>query len=337
MKDAPVPQGERYESAISYQLLLASVISYLDLGGIPLDSAGYINLGDAVRSGKLNLVSAIEAARITSARGARILAKDIGTMDLNNWQAKAIDNGEDQAVVFKHGNQVIVGFRGTHSAEEWIRNAEIDLADFKAADGQMLQAHKGFLHAINGADGKTGIGGEVEKEAARLLANNADAQLYVTGHSLGGAMALLYAMQTKQPFKGIYTYGQPRAGNEAFAEAADHMLAGNYFRIVGAGDMVPHLPPQVPIPYKHAGTEEFIDRMGRVMQVAGKNASIDNIESIMNGIDHIDELLIFHDPSFYAQPLQKNARRALHTDRKPGASFTGRVTTAGNSPAATRQ
>ncbi len=44
--------------------------------------------------------------------------------------------------------------------------------------------------------------------------------MYVTGHSLGGALAQLFALNIEKNLKiksTVYTYGQPRTGNRQYS------------------------------------------------------------------------------------------------------------------------
>jgi hypothetical protein len=87
---------------------------------------------------------------------------------------------------------------------------------------------------------------------------------YVTGHSLGGAMAVLaaYRMQAdgaysafKPYLKALYTFGQPMVGNPEFAEQCRQLefFASKYVRCVYQRDVVPHLPPSLAGPHEHFG------------------------------------------------------------------------------------
>jgi len=90
----------------------------------------------------------------------------------------------------------------------------------------------------------SGIGGW--GVVAQVMAGHPGAQVWVTGHSMGGAMAVFCALdiriRLKVPFVGLYTFGQPRVGNLPFASFIAHTLP-NALRIVHQDDVVPHLPP----------------------------------------------------------------------------------------------
>ncbi len=71
-----------------------------------------------------------------------------------------------------------------------------------------------------------------------------DAQVYVTGHSLGGALATLSTLHIKDmnyflnpPI--LYAFANPRAGGLKFYEQFDGM---NCFRVANSEDIVPTLP-----------------------------------------------------------------------------------------------
>ncbi|WP_437850850.1 lipase family protein [Sorangium sp. So ce363] len=76
--------------------------------------------------------------------------------------------------------------------------------------------------------------------------------LYITGHGLGGALAALAAAMIFQDkehegirdvVRGVYTYGQPRIGNEIFARRCQDAYGRLLFRHIHANDVVPMFPP----------------------------------------------------------------------------------------------
>jgi len=90
-------------------------------------------------------------------------------------------------------------------------------------------------------------------------------KVIVTGHSLGGALALLGAsyMQSILPrSRGIsfpvygVTFGAPRVGNRGFVDGITRVIPANrLFRVVHGNDPVPVLPIPLPFGYRHAGTK----------------------------------------------------------------------------------
>ena len=96
--------------------------------------------------------------------------------------------------------------------------------------------------------------------------------LYLSGHSLGGAMAALMAvMLSVEPqykklfapiFKGACTYGAPMVGSPQFANACaeNTFLDRNVVRYVYRKDLVPHLPPSDSDDFQHFGREYRYDR-----------------------------------------------------------------------------
>lgn len=95
--------------------------------------------------------------------------------------------------------------------------------------------------------------------------------LFITGHGLGGALALLaaYRLATashpREQALGarlaqVYTFGQPMVGNAGFARAWREvdLLQTRVFCHSYGRDVVPHLPPRGAVPFRHVG-KHFTD------------------------------------------------------------------------------
>ena len=82
----------------------------------------------------------------------------------------------------------------------------------------------------------------------------------VSGHSLGGALAVLLAATLAEngiPVAGLYTFAAPRVGDEAFAEQLNGSLAGKaHWRVVNEADLVPHLPSE--LRFSHGGERRLL-------------------------------------------------------------------------------
>ncbi|GKA35678.1 alpha/beta hydrolase fold protein [Tanacetum coccineum] len=95
------------------------------------------------------------------------------------------------------------------------------------------------------------------------LKKNKNARFMVTGHSLGGALAVLFPailafhneFELLERLEGVYTYGQPRVGDSDFCRFMEDLLGANrYFRFVYANDIVPRIPSDnSDFQFKHFG------------------------------------------------------------------------------------
>ncbi|MBP1964062.1 lipase family protein [Paenibacillus aceris] len=142
--------------------------------------------------------------------------------------------------------QIVIVFRGTNTTSDWISDAIARQTVFPyAKDGGLV--HKGFLDIYNSA--RKQIMTSIAKLSPRKT-------LYLTGHSLGGCLAALCAVDlaTNTRFKqpSIYTYGSPRVGNPAFASLFNRRT-GPHYRIYNTNDIVPELPPFI---YKSPRTDQ---------------------------------------------------------------------------------
>lgn len=119
----------------------------------------------------------------------------------------------------------------------------------------------------------------VRSKLRNLLEEHKDANFIVTGHSLGGALAILFPtvlvvheeMKIMERLLGVYTFGQPRIGNSQLARFMEPHLdrpIPKYFRVVYCNDIVPRLPyDDKTFLYKHFGeclyyNSHYIEKVG---------------------------------------------------------------------------
>lgn len=88
--------------------------------------------------------------------------------------------------------------------------------------------------------------------------------LYITGHSLGGAMAVIAAAlihvypeleYLRRKLRGVYTFGQPMVGDDDFAHSFGTQFGNKLFRHVYRNDIVPALPPRTTGHFAQFGEE----------------------------------------------------------------------------------
>jgi triacylglycerol lipase len=145
---------------------------------------------------------------------------------------------------------ILLALRGTQNLDNWLTNADTPLVPHPPYPGRV---HLGFARAVD----------QVWPEVRKLLAALPKRPLWVTGHSLGGAMATLASLRLVQDgyeVRAVYTYGSPRVGNRSFHSSYNQT---NY-RFVNNDDVVPHLPFRWC--YKHVGQIELLDGQGNLIQ-----------------------------------------------------------------------
>ncbi|UQZ32212.1 lipase [Paenibacillus sp. PK3_47] len=140
--------------------------------------------------------------------------------------------------IIESPEEVIIAFRGTSSTSNWVSNMNASQKNFKYIKEACL-THRGFTDIYASArDGIISVLGSLSPEKA----------LFVTGHSLGGALAALCAVDaaanTHYRFPSLYTYGAPRTGDPDFAKAAAKYVPHS-FRIANPFDLVTYVPPSI--------------------------------------------------------------------------------------------
>jgi hypothetical protein len=169
-----------------------------------------------------------------------------------NLDAKLISVGNTQVFVATNDDHIVLAFRGTESPtsieglKDWLLTDAVNLlilpegdigTDFAGA-GVGARFHLGFITALAAIWGPL-----AEMTAAER--KKSDRPIWITGHSLGGALALLAAWRLKRKFVPVhqaYTFGGPMVGNKEAASAIDREFPNKVFRYVNYPDPVPKLP-----------------------------------------------------------------------------------------------
>ena len=145
-------------------------------------------------------------------------------------------------------NAIIVSFRGTVDEKDWKINAKISKLHYQSCAG--CKVHAGFSSYYNS------IQMQVLAKVSALSHAHPNSKVIVTGHSLGGALANLAAVELAKAGYNtdLITYASPRVGNKQFSEYVDKTLSGLNLRVTYKNDIVTVTPPQS-IGYYHAGQE----------------------------------------------------------------------------------
>ena len=177
------------------------------------------------------------------------------------------DKYDTQAAVLSNSKVTIVVFRGSETITDWINDFTFQLQAAPGSWGRGVRVHKGFANALH----------TVYLQIKQAVANS-NKPVYVTGHSLGGALATLCAYRLQKVdgihVSGVYTFGAPRVGNSEFKEEYNKILLEETFRWVNKYDTTPQVPnygPGVvalPTTYYHVGQLNYIPPYGVVMMNA---------------------------------------------------------------------
>ena len=164
---------------------------------------------------------------------------------------QSFDKLETQAYIAGNEKVLILAFRGTTALLDWITDANVDLVG-----GPAGRVHEGFAMAL--AFVWLDIWNYIkEKRNGRAL--------WVTGHSLGAALATLAVaklrLERDEAVNGLYTFGAPRAGDLEFARVFDVDFAPYTFRYVNDQDIVARVPLRL-MQYSHVGTFRWFDEHG---------------------------------------------------------------------------
>ncbi|KAJ1984773.1 hypothetical protein H4R34_000461 [Dimargaris verticillata] len=171
---------------------------------------------------------------------------------------------------------IIVAFRGSRSIAQWITNLVFVPVDWppKVDDSKV---HLGFLTSYHT------VADRVYDKVTELLKANPDYSISLTGHSLGGALSSVAAVDFARrdsalvPKLNVVTFGKPRVGNIKYA-AYYNSLNIRTTRVVNKADIVPHLPLFTIADYTHEQGEVWI----QTSNAGGKTvrcASVNNEEN----------------------------------------------------------
>lgn len=137
------------------------------------------------------------------------------------------NNGGTQAYLAKRDSDrmAVLAFRGT---EKNFTDIKTDLnARFYTHDG--VKIHDGFRRAF----------AHIESAVIQAIGELGDYRLYTTGHSLGGALAVVATRTLNgDNVAACYTFGSPKVGSLEFGDAIKPPI----YRVVNAADLVPRVP-----------------------------------------------------------------------------------------------
>lgn len=176
---------------------------------------------------KASILLAVQNFSYDHVEEKRLLKKQLQTLDAE-LVATFNANGS-QAILIKTNDFIVLSFRGTEPLE---------LKDIKSDAHATLtkcvtegRVHSGFHDAYN----------SIEVEVNQALEQYRELPLFITGHSLGGALATIAAKRITHSGgnAACYTFGAPRVSDDHWLMTMKTPI----YRVVNASDGVTMVPP----------------------------------------------------------------------------------------------
>ena len=178
---------------------------------------------------KASLLKLIDSVAYDAGEERSILEDTLNSLRLE--LSATFDRDGTQAILVSAESFIALAFRGTEAMS--IRDIKSDVRANKRACESGGKMHSGFHDAFENVR-------SMVEEAINDPAH-ADKPLYVTGHSLGGAVATVAAKKLAHPggIAACYTFGAPRVGDDDWIAE----IRTPIYRLVNSADCVTMLPP----------------------------------------------------------------------------------------------
>lgn len=158
--------------------------------------------------------------------------KPIRKFDIEGVQFFMGQRGESES-------DILIVFRGSDEIIDYLRDMKLrkKVIPYGGVNPK-IKVHTGFIQAY--------------KKIREIMHDNLNKEnpkrIFITGHSLGGALATLCAVDIDYNMNDDFgiditciVFGCPKVGNKEFVQSYDSRIT-EHFRIVNGSDIVPHLP-----------------------------------------------------------------------------------------------
>jgi hypothetical protein len=141
--------------------------------------------------------------------------------------------------------RICIVFRGSESLKDWYYDFEVEQICLK----NDIMVHSGFYNQLF----KTNVYKSISTQLKKLIKIYPDYTIYVTGHSLGGALATLCGYCLSNEINKniiVVSFASPRIGNNNWKNAFNKNKNLKHFRVTYNRDIVTAFPT---FNYKHVG------------------------------------------------------------------------------------
>ncbi len=207
-----------------------------------------------------------------------------------------VNKNSAQAALIEHEDYICIAFRGTDEPADWLDN--INAFSTKELFGEF---HRGFWNSVEDV-------WQPINDRFRELQSHRKRPLFITGHSLGGAMATVAAaklVHEDKPFTSVYTFGQPRVVTRNTAQVFNMECKSRYYRFHNNNDIVTRVPARL-MGYSHIGSYLYITDEEEIHREVGFwFRFVDHVDGAISawdekGIDAIED----HDMNKYLKAVE---------------------------------
>lgn len=164
----------------------------------------------------------------------------------------------------------VLSFRGTE-----VKQKSDILADLEAGKNVAMaggKVHHGFKHELD----------KLWPSITETLAAH-PGKFYVTGHSLGAAMATIAASRVQDRVISLVTFGSPRVGDADFVKNVNI----EHYRVQNNNDAVTKVPFYI-MGYRHHGEIVYMNHYGQIRELNGWQRFKDMIRSRLRAYSKLE-------------------------------------------------
>ena len=148
--------------------------------------------------------------------------------------------------VSEANERITVAFRGSESLSDWLH----DLRFLKYHLQDDIYVHRGFYKQLHTNE----VYEQLVDEIKKLLKKHPTYEIFICGHSLGGALSTLFGFELSNTIENLVTvvsFASPCVGNHAWKTAFDKKTNLKHIRVANAKDIVTAAPM---FRFHHTGT-----------------------------------------------------------------------------------
>ncbi|KAL3898881.1 MAG: hypothetical protein SGCHY_002432 [Lobulomycetales sp.] len=169
-------------------------------------------------------------------------------------------------------NTIVVAFKGSSNAMNALQDLASWPTDCEIRRNPDIKVHFG-IQAVY-----LSMRSSLREAFEQITARHQGAKIAITGHSLGGALASLFALEVAENYPNLvestflYTYGAPRIGNGLYADQIVQAFGDRVFRVTHRHDIVTQMPTTFMFGnnWQHFSVEYNVDSRFNIRRCRGR-------------------------------------------------------------------